>query len=89
MLKDKDYYFGSTATKKIFPDAYNANIGFEFGGISNAFWDMGVSGVMIEGLLFGLFVAWIQNCFRRLIKYDVFFLFLNLIFFCIPVVLYR
>jgi len=85
IISDKGYYFSSLMTGKVFNEELNeAKITYNFGGISNAFWNFGLTGVILEGLFLGIAVMWLHRKFLKFIKYDSFFLFFMATFFFIP-----
>jgi len=85
MISGKGYYFSSLMTEKVFNESLNeAKITYNFGGISNAFWNFGLVGVILEGLFLGIAVVWLHRKFLKLINYDSFFLFFMTTFFFIP-----
>ncbi len=84
-ISDKGYYFSSLITEKVFNvDINNAKITYNFGGISNAFWNFGIAGVILEGLLLGTAVVWFHRRFLKFINNDGFFLLFMTTFFFIP-----
>jgi len=85
IIPEKGYYFSSSMTEKVFNQELNeAKITYNFGGISNAFWNFGIAGVILEGLFLGIAVVWLHRKFLRFINYDSFFLFFMATFFFIP-----
>lgn len=85
IVSEKGYYFSSLMTEKVFnQDLNEVKITYNFGGISNAFWNFGVAGVILEGLFLGIAVVWLHRKFLRFINYDSFFLFFMVMFFFIP-----
>ena len=85
LIPDKGYYFSSLMTAKVFnTDINESKITYNFGGISNAFWNFGTAGVILEGLLLGTAVVWLHRRFLKLINYDSFFMFFMVTFFFIP-----
>jgi hypothetical protein len=85
LIPEKGYYFSSLMTEKVFnTDLKDAKITFDFGGISNAFWNFGIAGVILEGLFLGIAVVWLHRKFLKFINYDSFFLFFMVTFFFIP-----
>jgi len=81
----KGRYFSSCMTEKVFNSDISSNpVTYNFGGISNAFWDLGMAGVAIEGLFLGIAVVWLHRRFLQYINYDGFFLFFMVTFFFIP-----
>lgn len=85
LIQDKGYYFSSLMTEKVFNEELNeAKITYNFGGISNAFWNFGIAGVFLEGLFLGVAVVWLHRKFLRFINFDSFFLFFMMTFFFIP-----
>ena len=85
LIPDKGYYFSSLMTEKVFnTDINDAKITYNFGGISNAFWNFGVAGVVLEGLFLGIAVIWLHRKFLKFINYDSFFMLFMSTFFFIP-----
>ncbi|OGI01171.1 MAG: hypothetical protein A2104_07510 [Candidatus Melainabacteria bacterium GWF2_32_7] len=85
IIPEKGYYFSSSMTEKVFnTDINEAKITYNFGGISNAFWNFGIAGVVLEGLFLGIAVVWLHRKFLKYINYDSFFLFFMATFFFIP-----
>lgn len=85
LIPDKGYYFSSLMTGKVFNfDLNDYKVTYNFGGISNAFWNFGVSGIILEGLMLGMLVVWLHKKFLQFINYDSFFLFFMTTFFFIP-----
>jgi len=85
LIPDKGYYFSSLMTSKVFnTDINELKVTYNFGGISNAFWNFGLAGVILEGLFLGIAVVWLHRRFLKLINYDVFFMFFMTTFFFIP-----
>lgn len=85
LIPEKSYYFSSLMTAKIFnTDLNELKITYNFGGISNAFWNFGLAGVILEGLFLGTAVVWLHRRFLKLINYDSFFMFFMTTFFFIP-----
>ncbi len=85
MIPDKGHYFSSLMTEKVFNSELNeSKITYNFGGISNAFWNFGIAGVLLEGLFLGIAVVWLHRRFLEFINYDSFFMFLMTTFFFIP-----
>ena len=85
IIPEKGYYFSSLMTEKVFNQELNeAKITYNFGGISNAFWNFGLAGVILEGLILGIAVVWLHRKFLKFIHYDSFFLFFMVTFFFIP-----
>lgn len=64
--------FTTRMTKLIYPDAVANNVFFEFGGISNIFWNLGAIGLIIGGLLIGIFIILIELLFNNYMHKDVF-----------------
>jgi len=85
LIPQKGYYFSSLMTEKVFnTDINDVKITYNFGGISNAFWNFGIAGVILEGLFLGIAVVWLHRKFLKYINYDSFFLFFMVTFFFIP-----
>ena len=82
ILKDKGYPISGELTRIIFPHVFG-KINFIFGGLVNLYYTGGIFFVIIDALLFGIFIMLLQVNFLRLIKYDFFitnyiFIFLNI-----------
>jgi len=85
LIPEKGYYFSSLMTEKVFnTDINDVKITYNFGGISNAFWNFGLAGVILEGLFLGIAVVWLHKKFLKYINHDSFFLFFMMTFFFIP-----
>jgi hypothetical protein len=85
MIENKGYYFSTLMTQKVFNSNINeSKITYNFGGISNAFWNLGLAGVILEGLLLGTMVVWLHRRFLGLMNHDSFFLLFMTTFFFIP-----
>lgn len=64
--------FTTRMTKLIYPEAVLNNVYFEFGSISNIFWNLGVIGLIIGGLFIGIFIVSIELLFNNYMFKDVF-----------------
>lgn len=84
LLKDKGYPISGELTRIIFPHVFG-KINLIFGGIVNLFYTGGVVFVIIDALLFGTVIMLIHVNFRKLMKYDSFFVNYILIFLNIPI----
>ncbi len=74
LLPNKSYIFTGEMTKRIKPNHFKHKIILLYSGISNAFWNIGLAGIILEGLLFGTLIAFFEKNFHSLIKYDFVFL---------------
>lgn len=85
LFPDKAYYFSSQITSMVFNSGLSGiKTTYNFGGAANAFWNFGIAGVIIEGLLLGIAVVWLHGRFLQYLYYDSFFLFFMTTFFFIP-----
>ena len=85
VIPDKGYPISGELTKLIYPEAFRGNVNLIFGGLTNLFHTGGVGYVVIDALLFGLFLAIMEFSFKYLIQYDLFLLIYLLIFLDIPI----
>lgn len=84
-IEDKGYYFSTLMTSNVFgSNLSEIRATYNFGGISNAFWNLGIMGVILEGLMLGIAVVWLHRKFLRYINYDSFFMFFMTTFLFIP-----
>lgn len=73
ILSGKGYPISGEITQIIFPDAFNNNVNIVFGGIVNSFYTGGIIGIIIESLLMGCVLLFMEVPFRKLIEKDMFF----------------
>jgi hypothetical protein len=66
------------------PNSGKLRVTYNFGAISNAFWNLGLTGVMIEAFILGFIVVFLQKGFKFFLKYDAFFLIYMTTIFYIP-----
>ena len=73
---DPDYFYGFNAllTLKIFPEVFESKVGFDFGLVSNLYYNLGIFAIVIGGFLLGLFTILCEILFKSYINKDSFIL---------------
>ena len=84
-MPDKAYPISGEISKVLYPGAFVDDVTFIFGGLVNSYYTGGLFSVIIDSIIFALFIVFLELSFKMLIKYDLFFMLYICVFIDIPI----